>query len=185
MLEVNDFDAIRISLASPEQIRSWSYGEVTKPETINYRTLKPRLTQISKCLALVCPGKSVQCRNTALVERCERRVYAEVLDHQQLIFGCRTQLVIDEMRQACRGRARQEDLAECIQRADFGIGQDAVRNFFLPRFLRRHLDFATADIKCQQADAGISQKASSSLCHRMPVWNCGRSVSQSSHSGSN
>ncbi len=40
-LEVNDFNAIRISLASPEQIRSWSYGEVTKPETINYRTLKP------------------------------------------------------------------------------------------------------------------------------------------------
>ncbi|MGN6754829.1 MAG: DNA-directed RNA polymerase subunit beta', partial [Thermomicrobiales bacterium] len=41
MLDVNDFDAIRISLASPEAIRSWSYGEVTKPETINYRTLKP------------------------------------------------------------------------------------------------------------------------------------------------
>ncbi len=41
MLDVNDFDAIRISLASPEEIRSWSYGEVTKPETINYRTLKP------------------------------------------------------------------------------------------------------------------------------------------------
>ncbi len=41
MLEVNDFNAIRISLASPEQIRQWSYGEVTKPETINYRTLKP------------------------------------------------------------------------------------------------------------------------------------------------
>jgi len=41
MLEVNDFNAIRISLASPEQILSWSYGEVTKPETINYRTLKP------------------------------------------------------------------------------------------------------------------------------------------------
>ena len=41
VLEVNDFNAVRISLASPEQIRSWSYGEVTKPETINYRTLKP------------------------------------------------------------------------------------------------------------------------------------------------
>ncbi len=40
-LDVNDFDAIRISLASPQEIRSWSYGEVTKPETINYRTLKP------------------------------------------------------------------------------------------------------------------------------------------------
>jgi DNA-directed RNA polymerase subunit beta' len=41
MLEVNDFNAIHISLASPEQVLSWSYGEVTKPETINYRTLKP------------------------------------------------------------------------------------------------------------------------------------------------
>ncbi|MBA3378210.1 MAG: DNA-directed RNA polymerase subunit beta', partial [Chloroflexia bacterium] len=41
VLDVNNFDAIRIRLASPEAIRSWSYGEVTKPETINYRTLKP------------------------------------------------------------------------------------------------------------------------------------------------
>jgi len=41
MLEVNNFNAIRISLASPDQIRDWSKGEVTKPETINYRTLKP------------------------------------------------------------------------------------------------------------------------------------------------
>jgi DNA-directed RNA polymerase subunit beta' len=38
---ITDFDAIRISLASPEKIRSWSHGEVTKPETINYRTFKP------------------------------------------------------------------------------------------------------------------------------------------------
>ena len=41
MLEVNEFNAIRISLASPDQIRSWSSGEVTKPEPINYRTLRP------------------------------------------------------------------------------------------------------------------------------------------------
>jgi len=41
MLEVNNFNAIRISIASPDQIREWSKGEVTKPETINYRTLKP------------------------------------------------------------------------------------------------------------------------------------------------
>jgi DNA-directed RNA polymerase subunit beta' len=40
-LNFSDFDAIRISLASPEQILSWSYGEVRKPETINYRTFKP------------------------------------------------------------------------------------------------------------------------------------------------
>ncbi len=36
-----EFDAIKIALASPEKIRSWSYGEVKKPETINYRTFKP------------------------------------------------------------------------------------------------------------------------------------------------
>ena len=41
MLDVNNFDSIRIGLASPEQIRAWSSGEVKKPETINYRTLKP------------------------------------------------------------------------------------------------------------------------------------------------
>src|SRR5436189_58518 len=41
MLEVTNFSGIRISLASPDQIREWSKGEVTKPETINYRTLKP------------------------------------------------------------------------------------------------------------------------------------------------
>jgi DNA-directed RNA polymerase subunit beta' len=39
--QIADFDSIRISLASPERIRSWSHGEVTKPETINYRTFKP------------------------------------------------------------------------------------------------------------------------------------------------
>ena len=36
-----EFDALQIGLASPEKIREWSYGEVKKPETINYRTLKP------------------------------------------------------------------------------------------------------------------------------------------------
>ncbi|OAT80652.1 DNA-directed RNA polymerase subunit beta' [Desulfotomaculum copahuensis] len=41
MLDLNNFDRIRIGLASPDQIRQWSHGEVKKPETINYRTLKP------------------------------------------------------------------------------------------------------------------------------------------------
>ena len=42
-----EFESIKIGLASPEQIRSWSYGEVTKPETINYRSLSPRGTVFS------------------------------------------------------------------------------------------------------------------------------------------
>ena len=40
-MEFNVFESIKIGLASPEKIREWSYGEVKKPETINYRTLKP------------------------------------------------------------------------------------------------------------------------------------------------
>jgi DNA-directed RNA polymerase subunit beta' len=60
MLEVNDFDAVRISLASPEQIRSWSYGEVTKPETINYRTLKPERDGLF-CERVFGPTKDFEC----------------------------------------------------------------------------------------------------------------------------
>ena len=41
MYELNNFESLQISLASPEKIRNWSHGEVKKPETINYRTLKP------------------------------------------------------------------------------------------------------------------------------------------------
>ena len=41
MLDANKFEGIKISIASPEQIREWSYGEVKKPETINYKTYKP------------------------------------------------------------------------------------------------------------------------------------------------
>jgi DNA-directed RNA polymerase subunit beta' len=60
MLEVNDFDAVRISLASPEQIRNWSYGEVTKPETINYRTLKPERDGLF-CERIFGPTKDFEC----------------------------------------------------------------------------------------------------------------------------
>ena len=60
MLEVNDFNAIRISLASPEQIKQWSYGEVTKPETINYRTLKPEKDGLF-CEKIFGPTKDWEC----------------------------------------------------------------------------------------------------------------------------
>ncbi len=60
MLEINDFDAVRISLASPEQILSWSYGEVTKPETINYRTLKPERDGLF-CERIFGPTKDFEC----------------------------------------------------------------------------------------------------------------------------
>ncbi len=60
MLEVNKFSAIRVRLASPDQIRSWSYGEVTKPETINYRTLKPERDGLF-CERIFGPTKDWEC----------------------------------------------------------------------------------------------------------------------------
>ena len=56
----NDFNAIRISLASPDQIKIWSYGEVTKPETINYRTLRPEKDGLF-CERIFGPTKDWEC----------------------------------------------------------------------------------------------------------------------------
>ena len=59
-LRINDFDAIKLSLASPEDIRSWSHGEVTRPETINYRTQKPEKDGLF-CERTFGPSKDWEC----------------------------------------------------------------------------------------------------------------------------
>ena len=60
MFELNNFDAIQIGLASPSQIREWSRGEVKKPETINYRTLKPERDGLF-CERIFGPMKDWEC----------------------------------------------------------------------------------------------------------------------------
>ena len=60
MYELNDFDSIQIGVASPEKIREWSYGEVTKPETINYRTQKPERDGLF-CEKIFGPTKDWEC----------------------------------------------------------------------------------------------------------------------------
>lgn len=60
LLDVNNFDSLRIGLASPEQIRAWSRGEVKKPETINYRTLKPEREGLF-CEKIFGPQKDWEC----------------------------------------------------------------------------------------------------------------------------
>ncbi len=91
------FESIRISLASPEMIRSWSYGEVTKPETINYRTLKPERDGLF-CERIFGPTKDWECacgkykrvRSSGKVcERCgvevtTKRVRRERMGHIEL-----------------------------------------------------------------------------------------------------
>src|SRR6266576_2203878 len=60
MMDINNFDAIEIGLASSKKIRSWSHGEVTKPETINYRTLKPEKDGLF-CERIFGPTKDWEC----------------------------------------------------------------------------------------------------------------------------
>ena len=92
-----EFESIRISLASPDMIRSWSYGEVTKPETINYRTLKPEKDGLF-CERIFGPTKDWECacgkykrvRSSGKVcERCgvevtTKRVRRERMGHIEL-----------------------------------------------------------------------------------------------------
>ena len=59
-MEATDFRSLRVSLAAPDQIRSWSYGEVTKPETINYRRLRPEKDGLF-CEAIFGPTRDWQC----------------------------------------------------------------------------------------------------------------------------
>ncbi len=97
-MEVNNFDAIRISLASPEKILEWSHGEVLKPETINYRTLRPERDGLF-CERIFGPTKDYECycgkykriRHKGVVcEKCgvevaPARVRRERMGHIQLV----------------------------------------------------------------------------------------------------
>ncbi len=94
----NEFDAIKVGIASPETIRSWSYGEVTKPETINYRTFKPEKGGLF-CARIFGPLKDYECLcgkykrikysgvvcERCGVEVCSDRVRRERMGHIDLV----------------------------------------------------------------------------------------------------
>ena len=96
-----DFDSIRISLASPEKIRSWSFGEVTKPETINYRTFKPERDGLF-CARIIGPVTDWEClcgkykrmkHRGVICDKCGvevtlARVRRERLGHIELASPC-------------------------------------------------------------------------------------------------
>ncbi len=109
-LDVNNFDRLRIGLASSEQIRQWSRGEVKKPETINYRTLKPEKDGLF-CEKIFGPTKDWECysgkykrvRFKGIVcERCgvevtRAKLRRERMGHIELAAHCQPHLV----RQGC------------------------------------------------------------------------------------
>ena len=101
MLEVNNIKGIRISIASPEKIRSWSFGEVKKPETINYRTLKPERDGLF-CEKIFGPTKDFECScgkykrlryKNVVCDRCgvevtRSKVRRERMGHIELAAPC-------------------------------------------------------------------------------------------------
>ena len=101
MIDVNNFKGIKIGIASPEKIRSWSYGEVEKPETINYRTLKPERGGLF-CEKIFGPTKDYECScgkykrlryKNVICDRCgvevtKSRVRRERMGHIELAAPC-------------------------------------------------------------------------------------------------
>ena len=77
---VEDFDYIKVGLASPDMVRSWSYGEVKKPETINYRTFKPERDGLF-CAKVFGPVKDFECLVTT--------IHVVRLDRQHFLQGVR------------------------------------------------------------------------------------------------
>ena len=101
MFDVNDLSSIKVGLASPDKIREWSHGEVTKPETINYRSQKPEMDGLF-CEKIFGPSKDYEChcgkykkiRYAGVVcERCgveviSKEVRRERMGHIELASPC-------------------------------------------------------------------------------------------------
>ena len=101
MIDVNKFEALKIGIASPEKIREWSYGEVKKPETINYRTLRPERDGLF-CEKIFGPTKDFECScgkykrlryKNVICDRCgvevtKSKVRRERMGHIELASPC-------------------------------------------------------------------------------------------------
>ena len=140
-----EFDAIKIGLASPEKIRSWSFGEVKKPETINYRTFKPERDGLF-CAKIFGPIKDYEClcgkykrlkHRGVICEKCGvevtlAKVRRERMGHIELASAGRPHLV-PEVAAVAPGHGARHDAARHRARAVF-------------RSLRRHRRRHDADL---------------------------------------
>ena len=123
--QTEEFDFIRIGLASPEMIRSWSFGEVKKPETINYRTFKPERDGLF-CAKIFGPIKDYEC----LCGKYKR------LKHRGVICEkCGVEVALTKVRRERMGahRAGQSGGAHLVSEVAaiahrFAAGHDAARH---------------------------------------------------------
>ncbi len=147
MIDINEFDAIRIGLASSKQIRDWSSGEVTKPETINYRTLKPERDGLF-CERIFGPTKDWECY-------CGK--YKRVRYKGIICERCGVEVTRQKVR---RERMGHIDLAAPVSHIWFFKGVPSRIGYLLdiaPRELEKVLYFAasivtTVDREKRQAD---------------------------------
>jgi len=157
LIDINDFDAIRIGLASSKQIRDWSSGEVTKPETINYRTLKPERDGLF-CERIFGPTKDWECY-------CGK--YKRVRYKGIICERCGVEVTRQKVR---RERMGHIDLAAPVSHIWFFKGVPSRIGYLLdiaPRELEKVLYFAASivtavDVEKREADvADLEDKVKS------------------------
>src|SRR5438067_6791550 len=143
MIDINNFDAIEIGLASSKQIRSWSSGEVTKPETINYRTLKPEKDGLF-CERIFGPTKDWECY-------CGK--YKRVRYKGIVCERCGVEVTRSKVR---RERMGHVDLAAPVSHIWFFKGVPSRIGYLIdmaPKELEKVLYFAASMITCVDTEA--------------------------------
>jgi DNA-directed RNA polymerase subunit beta' len=153
LIDINNFDAIKIGLASSKQIRSWSSGEVTKPETINYRTLKPEKDGLF-CERIFGPTKDWECY-------CGK--YKRVRYKGIVCERCGVEVTRSKVR---RERMGHVDLAAPVSHIWFFKGVPSRIGYLLdmaPKELEKVLYFAASivtwvDEEARQKDLGTLEK---------------------------
>jgi DNA-directed RNA polymerase subunit beta' len=153
MIDINNFDAIEISLASSKKIRSWSWGEVTKPETINYRTLKPEKDGLF-CERIFGPTKDWECY-------CGK--YKRVRYKGIVCERCGVEVTRSKVR---RERMGHVDLASPVSHIWFFKGVPSRIGYLIdmaPKELEKVLYFAASmvtwvDVEAREKDVGKLEK---------------------------
>ena len=153
MIDINNFDAIEIGLASSKKIRSWSWGEVTKPETINYRTLKPEKDGLF-CERIFGPTKDWECY-------CGK--YKRVRYKGIVCERCGVEVTRSKVR---RERMGHVDLASPVSHIWFFKGVPSRIGYLIdmaPKELEKVLYFAASmitwvDVEAREKDVGKLEK---------------------------
>ena len=153
-MEFNEFESIKIGLASPDTIREWSYGEVKKPETINYRTLKPERDGLF-CEAIFGPQKDWECH-------CGK--YKKIHFKGRVCERCGVEITRSKVR---RERMGHIELAAPVSHIWYFKGIPSRMGLMLdisPRTLEKVLYFAMYIVTDIKSDSEASRELSKQQC---------------------